>query len=309
MKQATTIEQQIEILKGRGMKFQDEQEAKEILRRIGYQRLRSYCFPFKKTGREVKERIREYVSGTYFEDIVELYRFDIDLRNILTKNLNIIEVCFRADLVYIVSNQYSEIPTWFVSPVVVSSSFLKTFEKDIYNSASIKDSPRMKEYHKKHPSEKFAPAWKTIEYMTFGNICHLYYHLREDKLRIDIAKEYDCKNEWVFRNYLKTIKHIRNTCAHGKCLYDICLPEHIKPNGPAGELKGRNTHNINGAIEVIKYFLGIISKEIMHNLGNDIQTLLLEGRASRVDNIIVKCSGLEPNSEKKDVKIICKLKI
>lgn len=76
-----------------------------------------------KQATTIKQRIREYVSDTYFEDIMELYRFDIDLRNVLTKNLNIIEVCFRADLVYIVSNQYPEIPTWFVSPEVVSSSF------------------------------------------------------------------------------------------------------------------------------------------------------------------------------------------
>ena len=44
MKQATTIDQQIDILKGRGMQLDmGEEKAKEILNDIGYFRLGFYC--------------------------------------------------------------------------------------------------------------------------------------------------------------------------------------------------------------------------------------------------------------------------
>ena len=46
MKQATTIEEQIALLKNRGMFIGDEEKAKEILMDIGYYRLGFYWFPF-----------------------------------------------------------------------------------------------------------------------------------------------------------------------------------------------------------------------------------------------------------------------
>ena len=49
MKRATTIEEQIILLKDRGMTIEDEEKAKEILLDIGYYRLGFYWFPFEKT--------------------------------------------------------------------------------------------------------------------------------------------------------------------------------------------------------------------------------------------------------------------
>ena len=58
MKQATTVEQQIAILKNRGMQIDlGEEKAKEILLDIGYFRLGFYCFPFE-TGYPNKENTR-----------------------------------------------------------------------------------------------------------------------------------------------------------------------------------------------------------------------------------------------------------
>lgn len=48
MKQATTIEEQIALLKNRGMIIGDEDKAKEILMDIGYYRLGFYWFPLRK---------------------------------------------------------------------------------------------------------------------------------------------------------------------------------------------------------------------------------------------------------------------
>jgi abortive infection bacteriophage resistance protein len=49
MKQATTVQEQIENLKDRGLLLDiSEDKAKEILNDIGYFRLGFYCFPFEK---------------------------------------------------------------------------------------------------------------------------------------------------------------------------------------------------------------------------------------------------------------------
>lgn len=292
MKKPTTYKQQIEILKGRGMKFQDEQEATQMLKRIGYCHLSLYSFPFEKTFPQRENRTHEYAQGTYFEDVVDLYYFDNDLRGILTTNLTKIEKSFRAYLSDTVSNQYPELQDWFVSPQVVSEEYLKDFKKTVYSSSQIKNSILIKEHHKKYPTDKFAPIWEIMECMTFGNIFHLYRHLLDDKLKLAIATNYGCQNKWVFKNYLKTIKDIRNTCAHGVCLYNIHLYKGIKTFGPAGVLK-KDIHNINGAIQVIKYIVGKISNYAKNDLENKIEDLLSINRASNIENILKKCSGLE----------------
>ena len=51
-KKVKTIEEQIEILKTRGMIFEDEKKAKEILRDIGYYRLGFYWFYFQKSRKK-----------------------------------------------------------------------------------------------------------------------------------------------------------------------------------------------------------------------------------------------------------------
>ena len=48
-KPATTIDEQIDLLKERGLTIQDEHKAREILLDIGYYRLGFYLFPFEKS--------------------------------------------------------------------------------------------------------------------------------------------------------------------------------------------------------------------------------------------------------------------
>ena len=133
MKQATTVEQQIEELKNRGVQIDiSEEKAKEILSDIGYFRLGFYCFPFETTYPNRNNRTHQYKQGTEFSDIVSLYYFDVDLRNILSRYLNRIEINFRTNIIYRVSNQYIECNTWFVSPTVMNKSFIDKFDNDLY---------------------------------------------------------------------------------------------------------------------------------------------------------------------------------
>ena len=64
---ATTIDQQIQKLRDRGVVINDEKKAKENLLDIGYFRLCSYLFPFEKTYPKLKNRNHEFKAGTQFE--------------------------------------------------------------------------------------------------------------------------------------------------------------------------------------------------------------------------------------------------
>lgn len=69
-KPATTIDEQIDLLKERGLTIQDEHKAREILLDIGYYRLGFYLFPFEKSFPNLSNRTHDYFPGATFEDAV-----------------------------------------------------------------------------------------------------------------------------------------------------------------------------------------------------------------------------------------------
>ena len=78
----------------------DEAKLKEILLDIGYYRLGFYChYYFDKKANKFSKDIK-------ISDIINLYYLDIDLKYLLLKYINRIEINFRTKLIYYVSMKY-----------------------------------------------------------------------------------------------------------------------------------------------------------------------------------------------------------
>lgn len=282
MKIATTLDEQVVQLKKRGMVIRDEDKAKEVLFDIGYYRLGFYWFPFEKSYPSKHKRQHGFNPGTDFNDAVSLYYFDWDLRNMLAPFLHRIEICFRTAVIYIVSNHYSHNPTWFADPKVVEAGYLKdlpNFYKDIRKNDAIKH------HHQKYLNDIYAPAWKTLEYMTFGNMLYLFQNLKDKTLRQQIACRFNITNLDAFESQMKTIRVIRNVCAHGHNLYDIHFPQSIK----TGELKGLDTkqrNNISGGLIVIANILKSISENRSNELIYRVGELLTKKEFTAIQSII-----------------------
>lgn len=292
MKEAKTIDEQISILKGRGVGIPDESKAKEILRDIGYYRLGFYIFPFEKNFPKLKNRDHEVKEGVTFTDIVDLYYFDTDLRKILTPFLNRIEVSLRTDITYTASIKYKKKPTWFVDTRYVNSDYVLNFPDKVYRIIS--DNPIIKRHHKKYINDKYAPAWKTMEFMTLGNILKLYDNLKDLGLKEEIAGHYGCDVK-TFANYFDTIRILRNHCAHGTCVYNMNLPKGIVGTGAAGKFQDDDRHNINGALRVVRYILGRISTNRLKDLDENIGDLMKKEWSEVVREAIEACGGLKIN--------------
>lgn len=250
---ATTIDEQIELLSKRGMSFDgfNNQKIKEILLDIGYYRLGFYWHPF-----EIDKK-HNLKNGTQFNDVVELYYFDVNLRNILIKALNRIEINFKTKLTYHVSNKYKNSPTWFVDKKVMSTLFINNFDS-FYNKDFKNNNQPIKKHHKKYINDKYAPAWKTLEFLTFGTILKIYENLSDNDIKELISMEYGINNVGIFINYMKTIKFIRNECAHGGILFDIATPKGIS-YFKSIQFNPNCRHKLDSCIRVILYFLNVIS--------------------------------------------------
>lgn len=269
-KTATTIEQQLSLLTSRGLTIRDTDKAREILLDIGYYRLGFYLFPFEKSYPDLHNRTHKYIEGTSFEDVVKLYYFDFDLRLLLMRYLNRIEIAFRTSLIYNLSNRHNSTSIWFVSPTVVNHSYARDFESKVY-TPDFKRNSVIHRHHQNNPCDRFAPAWKTLEFMTFGAVMKLYEQLKKRDDKILIAHEFGIRQVVTFESYMHTIRQVRNVCAHGLRLYDLKLPKGIR-RGPAAN-KPAERYNLIGALRVIKYLMGQISENRANDMSVQIHNL------------------------------------
>jgi len=286
MKQATTAEQQIKLLKDRGMIIDlSEEKAKEILSDIGYFRLGFYCFPFETTYPDRKNRTHRYKEATKFSDVVSLYYLDVDLRNILSKYINRVEINFRTNVVYRVSNQYIYCNTWFADPAVMQKDFIDKLDAELY-TANFRKNPIIKNHHRKYINDKYAPAWKTLEFFTFGTMVYLYKNLKNSHLKQEISLQYNVRNVDTFVNYFRAIVEIRNLCAHGSVLFDHKLSIPLR-KGIALKIDNQNKNKLFSSIKVLHYFVKNISENRANEMEKEINKLFDEyDNALVINNII-----------------------
>lgn len=285
---ATSVDEQIRLLKDRGMEIGDEQKARENLLDIGYFRLGFYWFPFEKTYPRKINRNHEFKDGTKFDYAIKLYYFDFDLRNLLLRYISRIEINFRTTLIYIASNKYKHDPYWYVNPQYVKKAFIddalfKNAISDAGKDAVIKQD--LKEHNR-----NYTPAWKLIENLTFGVVISLYDNLMDGGLKHEISKIYGIESPNQFSNYINTIRRLRNSCAHGKVLFDMKLPEAIS-NGPAGNLSTRK-NILSGAYQVFKYILGKVSHNRVNDMVCDLKHIFEKVGYPCVMEVICNNSGL-----------------
>ncbi len=290
-RKAITLDNQIDLLRERGMIINDVDKAKEVLFDVGYFRMGFYWFPFEKTYPNKHNRTHEFKEKTNFDDAVKLYYFDFNLRNLLLKPLSRIEIAFRTKVAYIVSNEYVNSPTWFIDNAVVNRKQATSFEKKV-NRQILEKIPLIALHHRHHINDKFAPAWKTLEFMTLGEVVHLFKSIKDDKLKEKIANYFGIKKLVTFENYLDLIKNLRNTCAHGNVLYDF-TPEKSIRKGPA-MLKGiGENQNLNGALRVILYMMKQISENRYNELISDLDNLIEKySQFPKVKSILLDIGGL-----------------
>lgn len=295
-KHATTIECQLELLKQRGLIIRDEGKSSENLLDIGYYRFCFYLFPFEITYPSKRNRTHEVEPGTVFDDALWLYYFDFDMRQTLMRYLLRLEISLRTKMIYLISNKYPQSSTWFVDTSIVANSFAHDFPQKVYTSDFLKNGA-IKSHHKKYINDKYAPAWKTLEFMTFGSIIKLYESLKDTDDKLLVSKEFGINQTAVFESYMKAMQALRNICAHGAVLFDSRLPQSIN-NGPAGRL-GACKQSLGGMIRVLSYLIGQISQNRKSDLVEKVREIYsdLQNKSPKAYCKLLNITKFNPNAD------------
>jgi len=262
---ATSVDNQIEIVKKRGMILDlPIEKIKEVLLDIGYYRLGFYWNPF-----EIDDE-HNFQEGIKFSTIIDLYYLDVDLRHLLIKHINRIEVNFRTKIIYYVSNTNRNSPTWFVDPKVIHRDFIQNF--DTYYNGDFKKNGVIAKHHKKYINDKYAPAWKTLEYLTFGNNLKIYKSLLNNETKQRISEIFGVRDVAKFEKLMDVIVFVRNYCAHSGVIFDLRNTYGI-PKLPYYDFNNNDRHCLDSCIKIIIFILSKISENRSNDLKENIDAL------------------------------------
>jgi abortive infection bacteriophage resistance protein len=195
--------------KGRNLIVEDEEFALQKLKECNYYRLTAYTLHLKQDD--------VFVPGTTFEQIVRLYDFDSQLRNMLIPLLERIEIAFRTHIAYLLSNKYNDPQSYRNKEHFVNKAdhakILVDVDREINRSKE-----KFSLHHKKKYDGQF-PAWVAVELISFGNLSKLFGIMKHEDQR-QIAKEYYSISAKYAKSWLSTLSYTRNLCAHYARLYN-----------------------------------------------------------------------------------------
>jgi len=209
-----SIVEQVENLKSLGLIINDEDYAKKILNDISYFRLiKAYSLGFKpKNG--------NYNEGVTFEQIVELYLFNANFRQIMFAEIEKIEVNVRCRIANYFADTYGVLG-YKESANFVDEEYYNTFLEDIEEELGRNSKAPFVRNFKENYEGGDLPIYALVEVFSFGTLSKFYKNMKNvDKKAV--AKSFGIGYTYL-ESWLESISYVRNICAHYGRLYNAKL--------------------------------------------------------------------------------------
>lgn len=211
-KPALTYADQLQQLKDRGLHIDDDKKALHLLEAISYYRLSGYWYPML-----IDKQNHQFKPGSSFETAFNIYKFDRELRLLVLRELEKIEVAVRAKMIYILS--HSRGSYWykdannFKNPIKHADTLSK-----IGGEYKRSDEQFITAFQDKY-KDSLPPSWMMLEIASFGVLSSLYSNFVSGKDKRDIANHFGV-NDKTLGSWLHSIVYLRNVCAHHSRLWN-----------------------------------------------------------------------------------------
>ncbi|WFF38865.1 Abi family protein [Moraxella nasibovis] len=229
------FQDQLDLLKQRGLVVGDELTAIHHLQRIGYYRLAGYAYSFRQIipNNTPPKRRDTFIQGSHFDDIIQLYQFDKRLRLLAFEAIEQIEMAIRTDIAYTLGKRHVNAHE---KSECLDAGFCNRFgkrqgKKDLYSQKSDHHAwldkydslvnRAKKQAFVKHNLDTYGclPIWVACEILDFGALSRLYGGLKYQD-RQSIAKKYKTTPD-LLSQWLRSLNFIRNIVAHHGRLWNV----------------------------------------------------------------------------------------
>lgn len=254
IKPAKSIDEQIDLLEGRGMVFADKDKARHYLAHLNYYRLRGYWIPF-----EVDTVNHQFKENVTFEKILGIYWFDKKLRLLLLQALEELEISFRTQFAYSLGIKYGA-DAFMDMNLFRDRKLHEASQNMLIDYYEKNDQPFIKHLRTKY-SDDLPPIWALCEIMSFGQFSKSYSNLKLRQDRNAVAKNYGL-DETVFKSIVHHLSFIRNKCAHYSRIYNseltVSFTFPMQPSYLAESLNDAAPKKIYNTLTVIAYLMEFI---------------------------------------------------
>ena len=218
-----TATQHIELMKLRGLKIENEPLATLWLQNTGYYRLTGYGLHFRE--RDTTGKLTEkFICDTRFEDIVELYEFDRQLRLLILDAVERFEVAFRTRLNNSMASTHGS--HWFMNDQLFSKKVNPKTGKPFFGHTEFleaakkhQQTPFIKKYFETYTDPAYPPCWMLAETITFGTWSRAYGMLANNKDQKPISDAFRISVQEMV-SWSQAITDLRNKCAHQSRVWD-----------------------------------------------------------------------------------------
>lgn len=211
-----TIDEQIQILKDKNLIIEDVDYTKEVLLRENYFFIMGYRTLF------LKQKEKKFISGVTFDELYALFTFDRNFRNIILKNILVIENELKSVISYQLSKKYGYKEKEYLNA--------KNFTPDKDKSRRVKDLlEKMKRQIRINASTHnatmhyvshygYIPLWVLVKVLSFGIVCELYTILKKED-QTEIADIFGTTPQ-ILGDILVLLSNYRNLCAHEDIVFE-----------------------------------------------------------------------------------------
>lgn len=301
------LDEQVEILKQKNLTINDVNYAKEVLLRENYFFLNGYRYPFIKS---LDNKV--YIDGVTFEELYSLFLFDRKLRNVIFKNILMIENNIKSIISYQLSKKYGYRERDYLNPN--NFNYIPEKRRQV-NDLLGKMKRQIKDNAVNHTATKhyinnygYIPLWVLVKVLSFGIVSELFSILKKED-QYDIVELYDLDVN-VFTNYLSSLSNYRNLCAHEDILYNnrtqksiLDTKYHRLLNIPI--MDNEYIYGKNDLFSVVIMMKSMIKKDEFDLFEKEISDLIdeLDNKLKSIEiNKILDCMGFPKNwKELKDI--------
>lgn len=211
-KPALSFAEQLSQLKERGLIFHNEPKALHRLQVISYFRLSGYWFPLL-----ADKQNHTFKHDSFFETAFDIYKFDRELRLLILRELEKIEVAVRSLMINTLSINRGAF--WYIDSANLSNpaKHANTLTK-IREEHKRSDEEFIQSYNDKY-ADSLPLSWMMLEVSFFGILSSLYSNLIHGKDKREIAAYFGLSDK-ALASWLHSIVYLRNICAHHSRLWN-----------------------------------------------------------------------------------------
>ena len=231
-----SLDEQVDLMKARGLVIGDESFSRKVLQKVGYYHLSGY-------GRFFQEKpshgLNNYKEGTTFEEISELQSLDAELRLLCLSALNSIELTLRAGFAYHFGRLVAPYGKLLDASTWHTSGARESVENLILRDLNYSKQPFLVR-HRDNGKYDSLPVWVAVECMSFGTLSKAIEHCKDVDVVRSLASELGITRTG-FSSQVRSFVALRNACAHSSRLWnDVAKNPPQVPNNIVHKAKKRS---------------------------------------------------------------------